>query len=262
MTSTSSGGSSRSSSCSSRSISNIDVAEQEVQAAINAGPKLAAAPICRTPPIYSKINPADAPVLTLALTSNTMPLPKVEDLADTRLAQKISQIAGRGPGEHQRRAEAGCSHSGQPDGARVVRLDLEDLRTRCRRPNVNQAKGNFDGPRQSYHHRRQRSAPHEQRITAPIVIAYRNGAPVLLSDVANVVDGAENIKQAAWMNDAPGGHRQHSAAARREHHQSGRPHQDAAAATAERRCRPRSRLPCSPTAPRPSARRWRTCSSS
>ena len=154
------------------------------------------------PPIYSKVNPADAPILTLALTSKTLPLSKVEDLADTRLAQKISQLPGVG---------LVSISGGQKPAVRIQAnpTALASYGTHPRRPahrdrqaNVNQAKGNFDGPHQAYHHRRQRSAA-IQRQYRPLVIAYRNGAPVRLSDVANVIDDVENVRQAAWMNQAP-----------------------------------------------------------
>ena len=145
---------------------NIDVAEQEVQAAINAAATYLPSDL-PNPPIYSKTNPADAPILTLALTSDSMPLSKVEDLADTRLAQKISQLARRRPGQHQRRAEAGRAHPGQ-SRPRLRRrgLNLEDLRTAVAAANVNQAKGSFDGAEPVVHHRRQRSAAHQRPVQA------------------------------------------------------------------------------------------------
>ena len=120
-----------------------------------------------TPPIYSKVNPADAPILTLALTSETLPLSTVEDLADTRLAPKISQLPGVGLVTHQRRPEAGRPHSGEPDArSRRYGLNLEDVRTAVAATNVNQAKGSFDGPRAELSDRRQRSAALERRLRA------------------------------------------------------------------------------------------------
>ena len=128
---------------------NIDVAEQEVQQSINASGTYLPADL-PTPPIYSKINPADTPILTLALTSNALPLSKVEDLADTRLAPKISQLPGVGLVTHQRRPEARRPHSSQSDALASYGLNLEDLRSALVAANVNQAKGNFDGPHQTY----------------------------------------------------------------------------------------------------------------
>ncbi|HEU5194956.1 MAG TPA: multidrug efflux RND transporter permease subunit [Methylomirabilota bacterium] len=179
----------------------LDVAEQEVQAAINAASTLLP-PDLPTPPVYSKVNPADAPILTLALTSSTLPLPKVEDLADTRLAQKISQLPGVGLvtiGGGQRPA---VRVQANPTALAAYGLTLEDLRMAVAAANVNQAKGNLDGPRQA-----SVIGANDQLLTSrdyrPLVIAYRNGAPVLLSDVAEVVDDAENVRQAAWMNTVP-----------------------------------------------------------
>jgi len=180
---------------------NIDVAEQEVQAAINAAGTYLPADL-PNPPIYSKTNPADAPILTLALTSETMPLTKVEDLADTRFAQKISQVPGVGFVNISGGQKPAVRVQVNPTALSSYGLTMEDVRTAIAQANVNQAKGTFDGPRQSY-----QIAANDQLLSSeqyePIVIAYRNGAPVLLSDVASVVDGAENVKQAAWMNTTP-----------------------------------------------------------
>ena len=166
----------------------LDVAEQEVQAAINAASTLLP-PDLPAPPVYSKVNPADAPILTLGLTSTSLPLPRVEDLADTRLAQKISQLPGVGL----------VTISG---GQRPAGLTLEDLRAAVASANVNQAKGNFDGPRQA-----SVIGANDQLLTSrdyrPLIVAYRNGAPVVLGDVATVIDDAENVRQAAWMNAGP-----------------------------------------------------------
>src|SRR5512135_2214422 len=180
---------------------NIDVAEQEVQAAINA----AATYLPRdlpNPPIYSKTNPADAPVLTLALTSKTLPLSKVQDLADTRLAQKISQLPGVGLVSISGGQKPSVRVRANPTALAAYGLGLEDLRTAIAQANVNQAKGNFDGPHQAY-----TIGANDQLLSSedyrPLVVAYRNGAPVRVADVADVVDDAENVRQAAWMNTVP-----------------------------------------------------------
>ncbi len=180
---------------------NIDVAEQEVQAAINAASTFLPADL-PNPPIYSKTNPADAPVLTLALTSKTLPLPKIEDLADTRLAQKISQLSGVGLVSISGGQKPAVRIQANPTALSSYGLTMEDLRTAIAQANVNQAKGNFDGPHQAY-----TIAANDQLLSSdqyrPLVIAYRNGAPVHLSDVATVIDDVENVKQAAWMNQVP-----------------------------------------------------------
>jgi len=180
---------------------NLDVAEQEVQAAINAAFSFLPKDL-PNPPVYSKVNPADAPVLTLALTSKTLPLPRVEDLADTRLAQKISQLPGVGLvsiGGGQRPA---VRVQANPTALASYGLGLEDLRAAIAAANVNQAKGTFDGPQRAF-----AIAANDQLLTSaeyrPLIVAYRNGAPVHLSDVADVIDDAENVKQAAWMNNVP-----------------------------------------------------------
>ena len=180
---------------------NIDVAEQEVQAAINA----AATYLPRdlpNPPVYSKTNPADAPVLTLALTSATLPLAKVQDLADTRLAQKISQLPGVGLVSISGGQKPAVRVQVNPTALAAYGLGLEDVRTAVAQANVNQAKGNFDGPDQAY-----TIGANDQLLSSdayrPLVVAYRNGAPVRVSDVADVIDDAENVKQAAWMNAVP-----------------------------------------------------------
>jgi multidrug efflux pump len=180
---------------------NIDVAEQEVQAAINAAQNFLPNDL-PNPPVYSKTNPADTPVLTLALTSSTLPLTQVEDLADTRLAQKISQLPGVGLVSISGGQKPAVRIQANPTALSAYGLNLEDVRTRIQQTSVNQAKGNFDGPRQSY-----QIDANDQILSSkeykPLVLAYRNGAPVVLSDVASVTDGAENVKQAAWMNDTP-----------------------------------------------------------
>jgi multidrug efflux pump len=180
---------------------NIDVAEQEVQAAINASGTYLPADL-PNPPIYSKTNPADAPILTLALTSTTLPLSKVEDFADTRFAQKISQLPGVGLVSIGGGQKPAVRVQVNPTELSSYGLTMEDVRTAIAQSNVNQAKGTFDGARQSY-----AIGANDQLLSSelykPLVIAYRNGAPVRLSDVANVIDSAENAKQAAWMNATP-----------------------------------------------------------
>ncbi len=180
---------------------NIDVAEQEVQAAINAAATYLPTDL-PNPPIYSKINPADAPILTLALTSKELPLSQVEDLADTRLAQKISQVSGVGLVSISGGEKPSVRVQANPTELASYGITLEDLRTAIANANVDQAKGNFDGKRQAY-----TIGDNDQLLTSaqykPLIIAYRNGAPVKLSDVANVIDDAENVKEAAWMNTTP-----------------------------------------------------------
>jgi multidrug efflux pump len=180
---------------------NIDVAEQEVQAAINAASSFLPTDL-PNPPIYSKTNPADAPILTLALTSKTLPLSKVEDLADTRLAQKISQLSGVGLVSISGGQKPAVRIQVNPTVLSSYGLTMEAVRTAISQANVNQAKGNLDGPHQAY-----TIAADDQLLSSdqyrPLVIAYRNGAPVHLSDVAMVIDDVENVRQAAWMNQVP-----------------------------------------------------------
>src|SRR3954467_8385944 len=177
---------------------NLDIAEQEVQAAINAAGNLLPTDL-PAPPIYSKVNPADAPVLTLGLTSKTLPLTQVEDLADTRLAQKISQLTGVGlvsiSGGHRPAVRI------QADLRQLAAygLNIDDLRTTLGTANVNTPKGNFDGPTRQY----TINANDQLRKASDyndLVIAYRNGAPVRLADVAKAVEGAENTKLAGWSD--------------------------------------------------------------
>ena len=179
----------------------IDVAEQEVQAAINAASNLLPRDL-PTPPVYSKTNPADAPVLTLALTSNTLPLSRVEDFADTRLAQKISQLSGVGLVSISGGQKPAVRIQANPTALAQYGLSMEDLRTSIAAASVNQAKGSFDGQTQAY-----TIVSNDQLLSSseyrPLIIAYRNGAPVQLSDVASVIDGTENERQAAWMNSVP-----------------------------------------------------------
>jgi len=180
---------------------NIDVAEQEVQESINASGTYLP-PDLPTPPIYSKTNPADTPILTLALSSTTMPLTSVEDLADTRLAPKISQLAGVGLVSISGGQKPAVRINANPTSLAAYGLNLEDLRSAILAANVNQAKGNFDGTHQAY-----QIGANDQLLSAdeyrPLIIAYRNGSPVKLTDVATVEEDAENVYQAAWMNTNP-----------------------------------------------------------
>lgn len=180
---------------------NIDVAEQEVQAAINAASNLLPQGL-PNPPIYSKINPADAPILTLALSSPSLPLSKVEDLADTAFAQKISQLSGVGLVSISGGQRPAVRIQANPTALASYGLSLEDLRTALSQANVDMAKGTFDGLHQAY-----TIGANDQLLSSdgykPLIIAYRNGAPVRVSNVANVVDDVENNKQAAWANQSP-----------------------------------------------------------
>jgi multidrug efflux pump len=179
----------------------IDVAEQEVQAAINAATTYLPKDL-PNPPVYSKVNPADTPVLTLALTSDTLPLSKVEDYADSNLAQKISQLSGVGLVTISGGQKPAVRVRANPTALASYGLSLEDLRTALGAANVDQAKGTLNGPRQQF-----TIQDNDQLLTSetyrPLIIAYKNGGPVRLSDVAEVVDGAENNTQAAWMNTKP-----------------------------------------------------------
>jgi multidrug efflux pump len=200
MTSTSSGGSSVVTLQFSLDLS-LDVAEQQVQAAINAASTFLPRDL-PNPPVYNKVNPADAPILTLALTSSTMPLPQVEDLAETRFAQKISQLSGVGLVSISGGQRPAVRIRANPRALSAYGLTLEDLRMTVAAANVNQAKGAFDGPR-----RASIINATDQLLSSrdyqPLIVAYRNGAPVHLSDVADVVDDVENVRQAAWMNETP-----------------------------------------------------------
>ena len=179
----------------------IDVAEQEVQAAINAAQSYLPANL-PTPPIYSKSNPADAPVLTLALTSNELPLSQVEDLADTRLAPKISQITGVGLVSISGGQKPAVRIQANPTALAAYGLNLEDLRNALAGNSLNAAKGNFDGPAQDY-----TINANDQLLSSAayksVVVAFRQGAPIMLGDVARIVDGVENEKLAAWQDTTP-----------------------------------------------------------
>jgi multidrug efflux pump len=180
---------------------NIDVEEQQVQAAINAAQTYLPTDL-PNPPIYSKVNPADSPILTLAMTSKTLPLSQVEDLADTALAQKISQVTGVGLVSISGGQKPAVRIQANPTALASYGLSLEDVRTALAAANVDQAMGTLNGPRQSF-----TIQANDQLLSGdqyrPIVITYRNGSPVRLSDVATVSDGIENVMQAAWMNLDP-----------------------------------------------------------
>ena len=180
---------------------NIDVAEQEVQAAINAAQTYLPTDL-PVPPIYSKTNPADTPILTLALSSKTISLPQVEDLADTRFAQKISQLPGVGLVSISGGQKPAVRVRVNPTQLSSYGINLEDVRTALQQTSLDQAKGNFDGPQQDY-----QIQSNDQLMTSSdfqkVIIAYHNGSPVRLSDVASVEDGVENVRQAAWMNETP-----------------------------------------------------------
>src|ERR1700729_2021942 len=180
----------------------LDIAEQEVQAAINASGNLLPADL-PAPPIYAKVNPADAPILALGITSTTLPLTTLEDLADTRMAQKISQIEGVG---------LVSVSGGQRPAVRVVAnvralaaygLNIDDLRTTIANANVNSPKGTLDGPARSWTLNANDQIQNPEAYQS-IIVAYKNGNPVRLSDVANVVSGPENVYLAGWVNNSPG----------------------------------------------------------
>ena len=177
----------------------LDIAEQQVQAAINAAGNLLPGDL-PSPPIYAKFNPADAPVLTLAVTSKTEPLTRVHDLVDTRLAQKISQIPGVGLVNLEGGQKPGVRIRANPTALAAYGLNIDDLRTTISNANVNTPKGNFDGPARAL------TINANDQITDPdtfrdIIVAYRNGAPVRIRDVATVEEGQENNRIAAWMDN-------------------------------------------------------------
>ena len=180
---------------------NIDVAEQEVQAAINSAQTYLPADL-PTPPIYSKVNPADAPILTLAMTSDSMPLPQVEDLADTTFAQKISQLPGVGLVSISGGQKPAVRIMANPTALASYGMSLEQLRTVIAQVNVDQAKGQLQDNRQAF-----TIGANDQLLSpqgyADTIVAYKNGNPVRMSDVAKVITGPENVNQAAWMNNTP-----------------------------------------------------------
>ena len=179
----------------------LDSAEQSVQAAINAAANLLPADL-PAPPVYSKVNPADAPILTLGITSKTLPMTQVQNLADTRVAQKISQVTGVGLVTLSGGQRPAVRVQANPSALASNGLSLEDVRQAVAAANVNQAKGSFDGPERAYTidaNDQLKSADEYRKV----VVAYKNGAPLYLTDVADVIDAAENVRLAAWMNDTP-----------------------------------------------------------
>jgi len=179
----------------------LDVAEEEVQSSINGGQTFLPSDL-PVPPVYSKTNPADAPILTMAITSDTLPLSQVEDLVDTRLAPKLSQLNGVGLVSISGGQKPAVRIQANPVALAAHGLNMEDLRSALTQASVNSAKGNFDGPRQDY------QIDSNDQITSAdqykdVVVSYSNGAPIFVKDVANVVNGVENTKQAAWMNLTP-----------------------------------------------------------
>jgi multidrug efflux pump len=179
----------------------LEVAEQEVQAAINAANNLLPNDLPQ-PPVYNKVNPADTPVLTLAVTSKTVPLPRVHDLVDTRVAQKLAQLPGVGLVSIAGGQRPAVRIQANPQALASYGLNLQTLRAAISAANVNQPKGNFDGPERSF------MLDANDQLRSPdayrdLIIAYRNDAPVRLRDVADVVDGAENRRLSAWANDLP-----------------------------------------------------------
>lgn len=179
----------------------LDIAEQEVQAAINAAGNLLPTDL-PMPPIYSKVNPADAPILTLAITSKTLPLPKLEDIVDTRIAQKLSQLPGIGLVSISGGQRPAVRIQANTSALAALGLSIDDIRTAIGTANVNGAKGSFDGPMRASTidaNDQLRSAAEYSKM----IVAYKNGAPIRLSDVAQIVDGAENTKLAAWSNTTP-----------------------------------------------------------
>ena len=179
----------------------LDIAEQQVQAAINAASSFLPKDL-PNPPVYSKVNPADAPVLTLALSSTALPLTAIQDLADTRLVQKIAQLPGVGLVTLSGGQKPAVRIQVNPALLAGYGLTLDDVRNVVAAANVNQAKGSLDGPYQAYTIGANDQL-HQSAQYRTLVVAYRNNAPVQLSDVADVIDGAENVRQAAWMNERP-----------------------------------------------------------
>jgi multidrug efflux pump len=179
----------------------LDVAEQEVQAAINAGGSLLPTDL-PAPPVYAKVNPADVPVLTLAITSDTLPLTEVQNLVNTRLALKISQVNGVGLVTLQGGQRPAVRIQANTDALASYGLGLDTLRTAITAANANSAKGSFDGPSRAY-----TINANDQLVAVPdyknLIVAYRNGAPVRLENVARVVDSAENVRLGAWANMKP-----------------------------------------------------------
>ena len=201
----------------------LDIAEQEVQAAINAANNYLPTDL-PMPPIYSKINPADAPILTLAVSSKTLALPKVEDLVDTRLAQKLSQLSGVGLVTISGGQRPAVRIQANPAALAAYGLSLEDLRTAIAAANVNQPKGLFDGLARAAiidANDQLRSAAEYEAL----IVAYRNGRPVRLADVADARDDTENVRLAGLGERNSGRYCQHSASAGHQRYRGCRPHQ-------------------------------------
>ncbi|MBX9348651.1 MdtB/MuxB family multidrug efflux RND transporter permease subunit [Chromobacterium vaccinii] len=179
----------------------LDVAEQEVQAAINAAGNLLPSDL-PSPPVYNKVNPADTPILTVAISSPTLELTKLEDMVDTRLAQKLSQVPGVGLVSISGGQRPAVRIQSNPKALASRGLTLEDIRTAVAAANVNQAKGSFDGPNQAstVDGNDQLQSAEEYRN---VIVAYQNGAPVYVRDVAKVVESAENTRLAAWSGATP-----------------------------------------------------------
>src|SRR6266851_2291640 len=178
----------------------IDAAAQDVQAAMNAaGGYLPKTP---TPPTYSKVNPADTPILSLELSSDTLPMEKVNDLADTVLAQKLSEVTGVGLVTIEGNQKPAVRVRIDPAAVASMGLSMEDVRTALVQNNINAPKGSFDGPRQSYS-----IGANDQIFSAAeyakVIVAYKNGSPVRLGDIGQVVDNVENVRLAGWVNDQP-----------------------------------------------------------
>jgi len=236
---------------------NMDVAEQQVQAAINAATNLLPTDL-PAPPVYNKVNPADTPVLTLAITSKTMLLPRLNDLVDTRMAQKIAQISGVGMVTIAGGQRQAVRSKVNPEALAANGLNLADVRTLIGASNVNQPKGNFDGAT------RVSMLDANDQLTSPkdyaeLILTYANGAPLRLKDVAQIVDGAENERLAAWANENQAVLLTSSAnrVPTSLKWWTGSRHCCRASPTI---CRPAWTSPYLPTAPRPSAPRSPTCS--
>src|ERR1035438_5852633 len=179
----------------------IDAAAQDVQAAINAASGVLPKNM-PNPPTYSKVNPADTPILTLQITSDTLPLEKVNDLADTVLAQKLSQVSGVGLVTIEGNQKPAVRVRINPAAIASLGLSLEDVRTALTLNNINAPKGSFDGPRQSY-----AIGANDQILSAedyrPVIVAYTNGSPVRLGDIGEVIDNVENVRLAGWVGNTP-----------------------------------------------------------
>src|SRR5215469_2203360 len=181
---------------------NIDIAEQEVQAAINAAQSYLPTDL-PAPPIYSKSNPADTPILTLALTSKSYPLSQIEDLADTRLAQQIAQVSGVGLVTISGGQKPAVRIQANPVALSSYGINLETLRNTLQQASVNEALGNFDGPRQAYEINANDQLQSGEDYRSLVIAYTANGAPVMLGDVASVTNSVENTRRAAWMNTTP-----------------------------------------------------------